>query len=387
VRQTEGLLDKQTIAAATRYADFLSYISNGNWPDDFYILEGEYVVIDCGDKPEPVAPFGWRFFYRLRSLMLDAIVIKNESKRPIRLERLLGWRSAQMGLRIAPISSPTELMQSIADLTEVVAPSESLLIPAQIIFGPPTSFLKDAGSVSDNIHRRKGARGFPANSSSYGVPTFSTYHYGPDLVLGGLVVDGTAIDFAKRERNFTVLSVSGAAGSCPYLLSWNGDTWVNLGKILDRAPSKGREYTETRTFNGLRSRFRIEEREAEVALIDQAQLILFLRNGTSLALQPAHSDLFHRDGKYLQLMWGSAVDLTFELPEGVLQNDVAKSQLNITGYYRRYATIRAMQDRSERTGIGSNAIKASFSPNSDRSNVGDAMCLGSSSVTLKSGAP
>jgi hypothetical protein len=48
-----------------------------------------------------------------------------------------------------------------------------------------------------------------------------------------------------------------------------------------------------------------------------------------------------RDGDYLQLYWGDAVDLEFALPPGIQSGDVLETRLSLTGYYRRYSALMA----------------------------------------------
>jgi hypothetical protein len=100
------------------------------------------------------------------------------------------------------------------------------------------------------VQRRKGLSGFPESTRAHQVPAFKTYLYGPELELRGLVANGITIDLPKREANFMDLTVASGLGSCPYLLSRRGNKWVDHGKVLDKAPSKAREYTETRSFDG-----------------------------------------------------------------------------------------------------------------------------------------
>ena len=69
-----------------------------------------------------------------------------------------------------------------------------------------------------------------------------------------------------------------------------------------------------RTFDGFKHRFRLEEREPEMAFIDQAELIAVLKTGHTLTLAADNPKLRTRDGQYLRLLWGDAVEINFSLP-------------------------------------------------------------------------
>jgi hypothetical protein len=164
---------------------------------------------------------------------------------------------------------------------------------------------------------------------------------GQNFLVAGMDLGGKRIEFASKPSNYLEITTEIFAGSCPYLLSWNGTAreWVNHGKVLDRAPRKALTYTDVRRFNGFRGRFRLEEREPEIAQIDQARLIVTLKQGRSLTLAPSSKQLARRDGDHLRLMWGETADIIFRLPRGVRRADVVSSQIELTGYYRRYTSM------------------------------------------------
>ena len=114
---------------------------------------------------------------------------------------------------------------------------------------------------------------------------------------------------------------------------------VEHGKVLHKAPAKDKSYTEARDFEGLRTRFRIEEREPEIAHIDAAALILTFDGGGTLRLAPAMNDAQASLRLEADLAWGEQLDLNFRLPEGSSPDRVVKSQLEITGYYERYSNL------------------------------------------------
>jgi hypothetical protein len=163
----------------------------------------------------------------------------------------------------------------------------------------------DHPEAATQVRDQVGAGGFTGNTGAYRLPTFKDYVFGSELDVTGILVNGRRVDFRPADANFIDLTVSALIGSCPYLLAWDSrdHEWVDTGKMLHEATSKEREYSETRRFRGLSSRFRLEEREPEIAFIDHAGLTLELKNGETLTLETAHPQLAARDGRYLQLYW------------------------------------------------------------------------------------
>ncbi len=66
-----------------------------------------------------------------------------------------------------------------------------------------------------------------------------------------------------------------------------------------------------------------------------------LKTGATVTLKPDNPQLAARDGSYLQLYWGDAVDLAFALPAHVAESDVTESRVSVTGYYLRYSELQA----------------------------------------------
>jgi hypothetical protein len=220
-----------------------------------------------------------------------------------------------------------------------------LLIPTRIVLRPDDVAKSDYRYVeaSREILGRIGTNKFSGNAADHAAPRFADKAYGPELAVTGIVINGSRVDLARREANFFDLTVSSEVGSCPYLLSWDeaDRAWIEHGKVLHKAQGKSREYTETVTLPGFRPRFRLEEREAEVAFIDQAELTVALVSGDTLTLTPDDPRLGARDGDRLPLLWGDAAELEFRLPEGMVAGDVVESRLVVTGFYERYASLMA----------------------------------------------
>ena len=147
--------------------------------------------------------------------------------------------------------------------------------------------------------------------------------------------------FDQASRNFMQLTAGEGYGSCPYLYVWdNGhNAWVRHGKVIDAANSKDKEMTETKTFDGFRSKFRVAEEELEVSYIDHAQLEVELRDGTGMTLRPDLKAMSAQDERYATIKAGDRIEFSFALPPTVRAEDVKRSTLAITGYYRRYSEL------------------------------------------------
>jgi hypothetical protein len=87
-----------------------------------------------------------------------------------------------------------------------------------------------------------------------------------------------------------------------------------------------------------------------------------LKNGTKLALDPDEPSLEERDGRNVRLYWGEALEFSFLLPPGILEDDVAASHLVLTGYYERYSNLLAHRQGYEKQA----EIKDSLSTNSSQ---------------------
>ena len=125
----------------------------------------------------------------------------------------------------------------------------------------------------------------------------------------------------------------------------NHAKWIDHGKVLHKAKSVQDKYTETMTFPGLRYRFRVHEREPEIAFIDKAELVITLNNGNIFSIISKNPALGECDGQYVKLYWGQSVEFEFTLPEGTDRKAVIESILNLTGYYEPYSTELAKKNK------------------------------------------
>jgi hypothetical protein len=313
-----------------------NHLGGASWPEDFLILIGLPGEEGCDAG----------FYFQMRVALLDVLLIENLTSQPFSIEDLFGARTHESRLR-APASTSglanvtSELGTSIGRL----APNERVILPLRILFAPNPS-VKDVFAyrqTSSQIYKRIGAKGFGGNIAGYGAPSFKSYAYGPELVVNGIRVNGSRVDLMRPSANFLQLTMRTDKGSCPYLLSQDRTdaTWVEHGKILHHAPNRERQYTEVKAFPGFKSRFRIEEREPEIAFIDQMELVVLLTDGTTVQLQPDHPKLAARDGHYVRLLWGDKVEVEFALPEGVAEDEVKETHLSVTGYYQTDFPFRA----------------------------------------------
>jgi hypothetical protein len=307
---------------------------------------------------------------------LEAVLIENPSSQAIVLDGLIGERRPQSGLRAVGRASPPASNADLAlDTSESLAPGQKLLVPIRILLPPPE--VDDWSSydrVGAEMSRRLGANGFTGSTESFRVPRPRTYLYGPELNVSGVVVNGRRMEFVRQASNFLDLTVTAEVGSCPYLQSAekSDGQWIEHGKVLHRALGRAREDQESITFPGFRARYRLEEREAEVAFIDHAELVITLANGTSKSLAPSEPDLARRDGQHLTLFWGESSTFVFDLPEEVAEIDVVESRLTLSGYYERYGDLLASPSQLERaTGRWP---KAGLRSDAGAAAIGSAVC-------------
>jgi hypothetical protein len=60
-------------------------------------------------------------------------------------------------------------------------------------------------------------------------------------------------------------------------------------------------------------------------------------------VRESSGDACIRDGDYLRLYWGDAVEIEFALPEGIPEADVLECRFTVTGYYLRYSSLMAQR--------------------------------------------
>ena len=348
------------------------YVGSAGLPEDFVILIGDNENDgDCSDESAVDGPSigAWDFGYWPRKLIVEALVVENVSKEKTQIGALMGSWTSEPKLRA--IQTPSTSTNRI-NFTRELAPNQKILIPTRILFGPDGRFYKEMASLRQttaNIQSLVGANSF-TGQAKHAVPVLKTYAFGPELTINGLLIDQKSLSLqGRRSATWADLYKSSDELSCPFLMSWDSETndWVDHGKILKAAYGSEREMSEARAFTGFRGRFRLEEREAEVAYIDKAELRITLSNGSVELLRPNDDKLTERDNSYLQLFAGQGVEIEFLLPDKVSSNEVVRSELALTGYYDRYSSLLASSlpnpdAKSDRNGLSSVARSALRAP-------------------------
>jgi hypothetical protein len=325
------------------YYDLVSYLSNGQWPKDFLLMIGNYVVEDsCGTAGPGELPklTGWSFRTIPRDVRIDAVLIENLSKQPLAIGGLFGGTDSNAALRVVdPAFADPAGPVALEGTSGTIPPGQSAIVLTRILFLVPDFIVSDFRKYResmDAIHETFGSDGFTGNVAAYQAPDVKAYAYGPTMRVSGALVNSMHVDFtAHPTANFIRLTYGAEAGSCPYLLSWDdGDhEWINHGKILHRGQGKAKSYTEISSLPGLRTHFRIEEREPELAHLKPPKLVVAFSDGSTRTLQPTDPA---NDVANITLRWGERADFTFAT-EGMNPSDVVESRLEVTGYYERYS--------------------------------------------------
>ena len=93
------------------------------------------------------------------------------------------------------------------------------------------------------------------------------------------------------------------------------------------------------------TRFRLAEEELEMSQINRVTLTVTLDSGETSVLLPDDVRLKEKDARYVPVMSGREITINFRLPPGIRQEQVTKSALSITGYYRRYSSMNVVDMR------------------------------------------
>ncbi len=296
-----------------KYFAMLEHITRKGVPRKFMVIYGN------AEQPADCAGYAarWVLNYTERAMLVDVAVIENTSSDVINIKHLLGAKAKKSKLR--SFSKSTALRKkrarSLGTGALTLHPGEKALL-----------FQRMAFIVDDD------------QQAGFKLPG---YVYGPEVLLKGLEVNGERLDLEGQSSNFVSLTTGDEGGSCPYLYVWSSELndYINTGKMLDKAKGAGLEQSDQRHFEGFKSRFRIHEREPELAHIDQASLMIELKSGKRQILKPDVEDLAALDQKRLKLGYGEYVDLRFALPAGIKEDEVTHSTITLTGYYERYGEL------------------------------------------------
>jgi hypothetical protein len=329
-----------------KYLTLMKQIAGDNWPEDLVVMIGRHMMNGCGTENDLPGVAGWSFSAPMRKVVLDAMVIENTSQRPVAIGALFGSKIAENTLR-AVGAGPSSGADSIGALSETLAPGQRLFVPMRIVFLAPAELASDVKTSEKSVadtSKRFGLNGFTGRADAMRLPSLKDYSYGPALSIGAIEVNATRVDLESRiGTNFIDLTVTAEVGSCPYLLSQEAgsEEWISHGKVLHRALGRDRKYTEARTFSGLRTRFRLEEREPEIATIEDVSLVVMRQDGTAVTLRPRPVGSAAVLPGRLELLWGDAIEFEFVPPEDAARGAVVESRLEVTGYYLRYSGFNA----------------------------------------------
>jgi len=335
-----------------RYFSLAQYLSRDGWQDEFLTVTGEPDEAACGD---------FSFQLHIRQLLLDVAFVENISTEVISLEGLVGAAGRATALRKAEQAELSSPSGTIAVAPVKLAPGERIAIPLRILFAPAeslTKLFKDQAAARATYNRIQATpRGTIIRQKAQGaggppplrkvresfrpptVPPSNLFSYGPELTLRGLVLGGQRLEFENAARNLMRLTAGEGYGSCPYLYAWDGESWVRRGKVIHAANAKEKEMSQQISFPALVSRFRLREEELEVSYINRARLVLDLAGGRQIVLLPDAAALAETDGVYATIWAWETLELAFPLPDNLDPQQVVRSTLEITGYYRPYSSM------------------------------------------------
>ncbi len=338
LRRYNRIAGETRAANVPRYIRMLEYISRQGLPEDFHFIVGQYETGGCFNN-------GRLALIYERPLRVYAAVIENTGRRAVTINRFFGISASFQGLR-KPMWAKDVRGRSTTTLNidgQRLAPGEKIILFRRLVFGT-NKFLKDH---TNNLRPK---------------PRLKAYAYGPEFHLAGFTTANERFSLNRAANNFLNLSMSSGGGSCPYVEAWsNSDQdWVNHGKVLHHAHGIAKKEQDQITIPGLRLRYRLHERESELAYIDKVALDLALKGGSVVRLEPPQPQLKRIDGKDVRLYFGDRALLEFTLPAWIKPDDVVSSTLQVVGYYERYSTIFA------RRRLHSHALIGARRPEGDR---------------------
>jgi hypothetical protein len=318
---------------------------------------------------------GMEFSLKVRQLILEVAFIKNVSDDSIPIDGLLGAIDTTHALRPNPPKPSGDLSGKLPMQRTDLAPGETLLIPLKILFVPAggveAAFQQGASPVKIDkafadqqfkaITAAPPATIFKASKTdaplpvaktreSFGPPTVPDlpwFLYGPAIDLAGLTLDGQRLVIDGPARNFFNIVAGEGYGSCPFLYSFdaNDALWIWHGKIIHAASSPEREMTQRIPIAGWRSRFSIREQELEVSYIHNVSLELLLADDRTLTVEPGATEANLTADGITIIKAGGQADFAFDLPAGVTADEVKRSTLIVSGYYRPYSDMLAAAPR------------------------------------------
>ncbi len=241
------------------------------------------------------------------ALYVDLAVCRNTGSRPIQIDDFFGAAEQRDGLRSYSPRTP-ESSRQFGWQPVRLDPGKSVLMVQRLLFGVLPYNLTDS---STRIVAKRAV-------------------FGHTYLPKGVLVDGQPAPFDGRSHNAVIAGSFYEKGSCPYLLSWceASQEWVHLGKILTDCIGRKNSGEEVRRFEGLRTRFKIVEREHEQSVLTSIGLTVELRDGSNVQLQ--------HEMQRVVLNIGEAYEVCFTLPGGLEPADVSGCELRVKGFYERY---------------------------------------------------
>ena len=341
--------DCAIVASPPKPLQLFARAAGANWPSDLLIITGSHTV---QSKSEEGGCSGmgrdfWSFVYSPRRIYIDFALVENTSPGSIGIDALIGKHNKSAELRAVGPDVPAS--ENIPIESDPLAAGQRMLVPIQIVLAAPSDDQGTFGEYKksmEELHRLFGARGYKKGIEGCLQPDTAVQ----GLLLWTRPLDGRGL-VANRGRGLTLRSDRPRTPStspqsrrlAPAPISFPGTkraaSGSSMARCFSKAPAKDKRYTEARDFEGLRTRFRLEEREPEIAHIEAAALVVTFDGGETLRLAPAMNEAQASLRLEVDLAWGEQLDLNFRLPEGRSPDRVVKSQLEITGYYERYDNL------------------------------------------------
>ena len=340
-----------------RYLSLVDHITHGSLPEDFLtlVVHNPFLCEQCG-------PLDDQMF--VREAMLNAAFLTNLSTGKVVVDGLLETNDQSETLRVyteahAPTSNQKETITPI-----VLSPGETIVIPLRMNF-VPSKGLKDlfgdvasARKTYQAIHNNQNDstdklcdNKLRAHRDSFGQPTAPSprvYSYGPAVILKGVTISGTPVEFDKAPSNSFFVNAFATYGSCPYVYAFDDadKEWVRHGKTIDNASAPTKEMTQRLELGGLITKFRISEEELELTFLHRVRLELTLADGRSLTFMPRNRLRPEGSRYYDKIKYGAKHEYDFDVPGDIDRTSVLTSTLAVTGYYLRYSDAASIADES-----------------------------------------
>ena len=188
-------------ADTSKSIGLLRYLAgSAGLPEKFLILSGSYHA-GCGTTPP-----SWDFHIATPTITLEAVVIRNDKARPLRVDSVLAQEIAGDSLRVSDDAAPVDPRP--VGLGVTIPPGNALAIPTRIVLKSVDPGNAAAEGPAET-YRRLRSKGIVTRANVFAVPEWNNYVFGPELKVAGLVVDGSAIKFGEKSQNFMDIAFSG----------------------------------------------------------------------------------------------------------------------------------------------------------------------------------